>query len=178
MEAAEIIRKATRRTVEVPVFLAGEMVVEYEALQRQLSEVQRVTADSLDGGPAVGIAQRMEALREQMAEHQIIVTLCALSRLAYRQLLAAHPPRRNEEGEILPEDMRGFNGDTFYPAIIKACWSGPVLDDETRNHLLDEVLTDRQFDEIAISAVNVNRGAVDIPFSRAASTILRSSEAL
>jgi hypothetical protein len=176
MEVAEIIRKATRRTVDVPVFLAGDMVAEYEALERQLVEAQRATADSLGGGPAVEIAQRMEDLRAAMAEWQITVTLCALSRLAYRQLLAAHPPRRDESGEVNRFDMAGFNSETFYPAILRACWSAPTLDEETRTHLLDEVLTDRQFDELAISAVNVNRGAVDIPFSRAASTILRNSE--
>lgn len=178
MDAAELIRKATRRTVDVPVFLAGDLVAEYEALGRRLAEAQRTTADSLGGGSSVEIAQQMEDLRGRMAEWQMIVTLCALSRLAYRQILAAHPPRRDEGGEVLRTDLTGFNADTFYPAIIRACWSGPTLDEETREHLLDDVLTDRQFEELAIAAVNVNRGAVDIPFSRDASTILRNSEHL
>jgi hypothetical protein len=88
-----------------------------------------------------------------------------------------HPPRRNDAGEVLPEDAEGVgvNESTFWPPLIRASWAAPAISKERMTRLLDEVLTDRQFEQLAQLAFAVNRGEVDVPFSLAASRRLRNS---
>jgi hypothetical protein len=176
VDVAALIKAAKRPERTVQVFLAGDQVAEFEELDRQREAAQRQGTESLDAGPAVVLAQRMKELRTRMADSAVTIRLRALSRLAYDKLLAEHPPRRGDDGEVLPSDLSGFNSATFYEPLIRACWVEPVLDPEVLTQLLDEVLSNRQFDEVAMTALVVNRGTVDVPFSPAASRLLSSSE--
>jgi hypothetical protein len=161
----------------IPLCLRGDLVARYEDLDRQRDEAEQQAkrnADSLaSGGQARQLAEQMEALREQMRDSTVTFTLRALPRPKYRALLAAHPPRRGEDGEILPEDREnGLNNDTFWTPLIRACLAAPALTEEQLTRLLDEVLSDRQYEQLAIEALQVCRGEVDIPFSFAASRLM------
>jgi hypothetical protein len=70
----------------------------------------------------------------------------------------------------------GACGDTLFPALVRASTVDPQLDDAEWAELLDEKLTDRQFSDLTDAAWFLNRGEVDIPFSRAASQANRSTE--
>jgi hypothetical protein len=175
VDVAALIKAAKRPERTMQVFLAGDLVVEFEELDRQRAAAEQQGTESLDGGPAVALAQRMEELRSRMADSAVTIRLRALSRLAYDKLFGEHPPRRDDEGEVLPQDLAGFNSDTFYPALIRACWVEPVLEPPVLDQLLDEVLSNWQFDEVAKAAVNINRGRIDVPFSPAASRPLTIS---
>lgn len=159
----------------VPLCLRGDLVAEFEALERELAKAQAKANDSLAGSGASGIAARMEALREQMADSTVEFRLRGLPRPKYRALTAAHPPRQLADGKVHPQDENdGLNVDTFYDALIRACLVGPVLSEAQLTRLLDEALSDRQFEQLAIGAVACCRGSVDVPFSFAASKLTGS----
>lgn len=167
--------KLPRRTVEI--CLAGDLVAEFEQLERQLAEAGRVPAsDSLeDSSGLVAIAEQIEALREQMREATETFVVQALPRPRYRALKAEHPPRQDDEGEVIAEDrFMDANLDTLMEPLFRACLVEPEMDDETWAETV-EWLSDRQYDDLMNAAIFVNKGGVSIPFSRAASAILQSS---
>lgn len=157
--------------------LRGDLVAEYEELDRHRAEVvNKVDRSSLAGSPAVAIARQMEALQEQMKDFTYPFRVRALTRKTYQALVAAHPPRRDEKGEVLEADREmGINQNTFWDPLIRACVVDPVMDDEQWARLLDELLSDRQYEQLGIAALAVCRGNVDIPFSSAASDLLKTS---
>lgn len=156
--------KLPERTV--PVCLAGELVAQYETLEQQLRAAAKV--DSLDS-PAGTIRAQLADLAEQMAGHTVEFRLRALPRRRFRELMAAHPPRTDEQGNRLPEDFLGFSRDAFFDALLRESIVEPTLDQETLTLLLEEKLTDRQYEDLTDTAWFLNRNPVNVPFSPAAS---------
>lgn len=182
MNIDELLDQAKPAERSVALCLRGDLVAQWEDLDRQRDEAEkqaRYGADSLaSGGQARQLAEQMAALREQMVDSTVTFTLRALPRPKYRALVAAHPPRRGDDGQIVPEDGQsgiGVNSETFWTPLIRACLTAPVLSEAQLTRLLDEVLSDRQFDQLALAALEVCRGDVDIPFSLAASRLTRDS---
>jgi len=160
----------------VPLCLRGDLVAEFEALERELDKAQAKASDSLAGSGASGIAARMEALREQMTDSTVDFRLRGLPRPKYRALTAAHPPRQLADGKVHPEDEgEGLNQATFWDALVRACIVGPELTEAQQTRLLEEVLSDRQFEQLGVAALACCRGTVDVPFSFAASRVLTGS---
>jgi hypothetical protein len=164
--------KLPERTV--PVCLRGDLAADHEAAERELEQAQRATATSLAGNGAAAIAERIEALEAEMREHTYDFRLRALPRHEFRSLLAAHPPREDEPFKR-EDSALGVNRDTFFPAIIRASVVDPELDAAEWTDLLDNRLTDYQFQELAGTAWALNAREVDIPFSRAASRMRRAT---
>lgn len=166
--------KPAERTIRL--CLRGDLVAAYEELDRRRAEVvNQVDRSSLAGSPAVAIARQMQAVQEQMKDFSYPFRVRALTRKAYQALVAAHPPRRDEKGEILEADREmGINQNTFWDPLIRACVVDPVMDDQEWTRLLDELLSDRQYEQLGIAALAVCRGNVDIPFSSAASDLLKT----
>lgn len=166
-----------RRTVEI--CLAGDLVAEFEGLTRDLEEAaQRPSTNSIeDDGGMREIAAAIEALRERMRDDTEIFVIQALPGPKYRALKAEHPPRQNDEGEIVDEDkFLDANLDTFAEPLLRACLVSPEHDDDADWSETVDRLTDRQYEDLINAAIYVNKGRVEIPFSRAASAILSSSE--
>jgi hypothetical protein len=165
----------------VPICLRGDLVAEFEDAERLLEAASEHRNDSLDGGGDVGeLAERIEALREQMREDTYTFRLRALPKRDFRALVSDHPPRRvtNEAGdeEFHQQDrFLGVNFETFFDALIRASVVDPELDDADWVVLLQEKLTDKQYDKLADGSWTLNRSDVDIPFSHAASLISRTS---
>lgn len=158
----------------VPVCLNLDLQRELELAERELADALRKPSDSLEGSGAAGIAERIHALEGRMREHTHDLRLRALPRPKWKALLAQHPPRKADDGSVLEADrFIGVNVETFFTAIVRACVIDPVLDDEDWA-LVDEKLTDAQFDALFAAAWSLNRSDVDVPFSRAASQILNS----
>ena len=110
-------------------------------------------------------------MREEMLADSVEFRFRALPRLAYTQLLREHKPRDDDEFD----KAQGFNADTFFEAIIRACLVEPELDDEDWLALLGDgtvknpgVLSSAQFDKLADCAYSVNRRDVNVPFLQAA----------
>jgi hypothetical protein len=162
----------------VPICLRGDLVAEHERLERKLEEAQRRPADSLEGNGVGELVDAIMALEGRMQEATVNFRLRALPKPAWRALVVGHPPRKTDEGDPHPEDLAGFNTETFFDAITRACLVDPVVDDEAWELMAGDTgrLTDRQLGRLADAAWTVNRGDVDIPFSRAASLARRSTD--
>lgn len=173
-----LVDEAEPLELSMPLCLRMKLVAKYEELERRRLEAVRVGGDSLAGigGEATAIAAEMEALRERMLSGTITVVMRSMPRKKYKALTALHPPRRTDEGGVDDRDFMGINADTFYDPLIRACWVAPVLSPDRLTKILDEIASDKQYDELAQLALNVNRAKVDVPFSAAASSLTRTSE--
>jgi hypothetical protein len=190
------LRRAKLAERTVPICLSGDLVAEFEAAERALVDAQRKNTNSLAGDGTGDILDRMSQLQEQMRDDTEIFRLRAMPKAKFRALVAAHPPRRTDDGQDVDERDKfiGVNTETFFDALIRASVVEPVLDDEDWRVLLgddedeqarieaegepveDGKLTDKQFDTLSDVAWYLNRGDVNIPFSPAASRMSRSSE--
>lgn len=161
------------RTVDV--CLRGDLVADFQALEAELDAARIAAGDSLDTGTGEIIA-KMEAIQSLMRENTYPVRLRALKGPDFRALLAQHPARRNEAGEIdAAERGFDFNVDTFFEPLLRACMIDPELVAKDDWNQFLGAITDYQFNELAITCLNICRGKVDIPFSLVASTMKRSS---
>ena len=160
LDAEAVIALATLRETTVPLCLAGHLQGEYESLERQLAEAAATVGQSLVGTDRAGIAQQMEALREQMAQHLVEFRLRALSPRAWSDLVAEHPARSQAEA---------LNLATFGPAATAACLVEPAMTLEQFERL-SESLTFAQQDALMAAVWELNTTAAQrVPFSLLAS---------
>jgi hypothetical protein len=165
--------KLPERTVQV--CLRGDLVAEHEAADRALVEAQRNPSDSKEGNGSGSLIATVERLQAEMRDSTYPFRIRAMDRVAFRALIAAHPPRRTENDEPDAGDVQaGFNRDTYFDALLKASVVDPVLSDEQFADLLSK-LTDRQYGDLTDAAWMVNRNEVSVPFSLAASRARRTS---
>lgn len=157
----------------VELCLRGDLVAELQELQRDLVDAQREDEvhASLDGGAPVEIAQKIQALREEMLEYTLVLTLHALPRRKWTGMVAAHPPRDGNDAD----KVMGLNQETFFDALVRACVVEPNLDAADWAEL-DDKLSDGQWQALVNAAWAVNARDVDVPFSRRASQILANYE--
>lgn len=178
MDLKAILGAAKLPERTVPICMRGDLVAEYETLERQLELVNRRPVDSLEGNGAGELVDRIEALQEEMRASTVTFRLRALPKPRWRALLAEHPPRKDDDGNPLPEDAQiGVNLDTLWDAIARACIVDPDVDDETWQLMAGDEgkLTDRQLGQLADAAWALNRGDVDVPFSHAVSQARRTT---
>lgn len=160
----DIIAGATLRETTVPLCLAGALQGEFEDLERQLAEVAATVGQSLAGDDRVGIAERMEQVRAEMADHLVDFRFRALSPLAWSDLMAEHP---GQGGDLV-------NAATFGPQAIAACAIDPAMTVEQYGRLAAG-LTFAQQDKLlaAVWALNME-AAQRVPFSLLASATAAS----
>jgi hypothetical protein len=92
------------------------------------------------------LPERTVAVR--LGEESVDFRLRALSHNPFRALIRAHT--KAEE----------INLDTAMPALLRACTVEPVLDDDTWTTLLDDTLTDGQYQVLTDAAWALCRGPV------------------
>lgn len=175
-DVADLIRSARLPERTVPLCLRGDLAAEHEELCARLAEEQQKNLGSLAGNPgARALAEDITALEALMAEATIGFRLRALPRREWAELVAKHPPRRDDGGRVLDADRVGVNADDFMTAILHRCVVEPILTEEDWDALVNEGLTDAQYEQLTDAVWALNRRDVDVPFSLAASTILRGS---
>lgn len=161
------------RTVEI--CLRGDLVADHEAAERDLEQAQQAGTSSLAGNGSAEIIERIDALEAEMRESSVTFRVRAMPRPRWRALLAEHPPRRGDDGEIVADDAAVLiNTETFYDALIRACVVEPEMTGDDWDQL-SQVITDRQFGDLSLAAWMINRGEVDVPFSLAASRMKRAT---
>ncbi|MBM0277808.1 hypothetical protein [Micromonospora tarensis] len=167
MDVKELLKGARLPEAQVSLCLRADLVAEYERVQSEHTKAQKTAGDSLagSGGAVQALDDRLAALREEMAASTLTVTLRALPSHRYQQLLDEHPPRIVDD-VVEPRDRLGFNADTFFLALARACTIAPVLDDEDWQALVGEdgKLTDGQVSKLCNAAYTLNRTGVDLPF--------------
>lgn len=173
--------KLPERTVEI--CLRGDLVAEHEEAERQLELAEKKTPDSLAGNGTAEIVERIEGLEEQMRESTETFTLRALphrrsaadDRPTHSELKKAHPPRRDAAGELVEDDEgAGYNVDTFNEALVRLCVVEPSMDEADWDALF-AVISEGQFAVLAMACIFLNRGDINVPFSRAASKAKRAT---
>lgn len=172
-EIKALIAGARRPERTVDICLRGDLAAEMAEAERAIINLeQQRGGDSLAGNPAArDLARRQEALREEMLAHTVQFRLRGVSRRRWTELLAQYPPR---EGNKADEAM-GMNLDDCIEALVKECVVEPELDDDDWDHLLAEALTDGTYEMLTNAAWGVNQRDISVPFSHAASQILKNS---
>lgn len=185
--------KLPERTV--PVCLRGDLVAEHEAADRALVEAQRQPSTGKEGSGVAELVERVEQIQAEMRDSIYPFVMRALTRPRFRALMAAHPPKRQDNGDPDPADAQlGFEREAFFEALLKLATvdpemgidaeayfadllagKEPVLPDGDWPELFDK-LTDKQYGDLTDAAWYVNRDEVIVPFSRAASLARRNSD--
>lgn len=168
MDVHDAITAARLPERSVALCLRGDLVAEFEALDRRLEQLPG-RGDALNSSAEyLQVARDIETVRQDMAAASVEFRLRALPRRRWNQLLLDHPPRVDSD----TDKAVGINEATFYDALIAESIVDPSLSPGELTRLLDDVLTSAQYDEISRAAWTLNRKGVDVPFSRAASRIL------
>lgn len=155
------VKRATRT---VTLYVGGDLdlVDEYNRLAEEAAN-----PTSLAGADTT----RLEEVRAQIAEGMMTFRFQALGRRSLQKLLDAHPPRKDKQ----QDQLLGFNEDTATDALIRKCLVEPDLSEAALTELLEEDLTDGQYEKLSATAWALNRRSADVPLSLTASTPPRSS---
>lgn len=177
-DAAMRSAKNGRRKMAHTLCLSPDLDDEYRRLNEELLEAVGIERRAKESDrPTTGrrmaektrsteIAEQMAALIEDNPESFIEVTLEQAKRSDWLKVRAAHPPRDN-----VPMDGGLFNYESFPPAAARLCLVDPEPTDE-RMTFLDEVLSNGEWEQLAMKVWTLNEGARDVPFSALASSIL------
>lgn len=168
MDVKQLIKRARLPEDTVSLCLRADLVAEYERVQAEHAKAQQAAGQSLagSGGTVVALDERLAALREEMSGSMLTLTLRGLPSHRYQALADKHPPRVTDEKIDRRDAVFGFNVDTFFPILARACTVAPELDDEDWESLLgdDGKLTDAQVGKLCDAAWKLNRKDVDLPF--------------
>lgn len=163
-----IDRKKPAETT-VPICLDANLTAEYERLEAQLRDAGPATSLG-DENSAEAVAEQMERLREQMAQSRVFFTFRALSEPRWRGFKASVPVKQdNQTDEEAADEYHGW-----LCKVVSASLIDPPATAEQVDRLCER-LSDGEWSTLAGAAFSVNNSRQDIPFSVAASAMLRSS---
>lgn len=167
-----LIRRRKPRTAEYRACVTPDLVGEYEAAVAERDTARSAPRDSLAAGAvAPDVEERIAALLEQIEASTLVLRFKALPRPEFKALRDKYPPKKDEGGNFVRGvDARlGMDTEGFAEPFIRASLISPDLDDEDLTALIDEVLTDGQWDELFTLVWNLNESKIDVPFSPAVS---------
>lgn len=180
----QLLADADFPTEVISICLKGSLLSEWEAAHGDLIRMQAARDDAAKRNMPMGAPTRdrddaqahLDELQERMEAASVDFQMTALSTTAYQKLASKYPPRVDEQGVPNLSDVRlGFNPDTFFKPLIRACITAPNMTDDQFDRLCDR-LTYRQFDMLAGTAYALNRETDgQIPFSSADSAQTGSS---
>jgi hypothetical protein len=171
-----LIRGGKLPEKDFPVCVEPDLVAEYEQLVGMRDAAKEAGAGSLAGGATTELDEQIADVQQRMEASTVVLRLRALGRLRWKALKDEHPPRRDAEGKHDLGDLRlGVNRDTFFDPFIRETIVDPVLDEETLTLLIEQRLTDGQWDDLTTTAWNMNEAKISVPLSSAASPNRRST---
>jgi hypothetical protein len=174
------------RTATLPLY-GGDYQQRVYDLEQQLDAAEERAKKAQDGPRLLSEESEVERLTrehdELVAEAErdgrIVVTVQALRREQWNDLVQAHPPRTDES---VPEDRRkgdeavGVNEDTFAPALLSFDRDGRATIVDTGDpdlsvaELLREI-SDVQFQMLYALAFSVNRSLGSAPKARSGNSL-------
>jgi hypothetical protein len=174
----QMLAEAKMPEATVPTCLRGDLAARHDELEAELELLEKKAVDSLAGNGGAELAEQIEALEAEMRESTYPIRLRALSRPDFRAFIAEFPPHLDADGK--PKDpldgVYGINTETAFPELVRRSIVDPVLDDDEFVGLVGK-LTDAQYEALVIAAWRLNKGDIDVPFSRAASRLNRLTAA-
>jgi hypothetical protein len=173
MDFADLQGRANRGERTVRVCLDRSLNDEHDQLNAELIGEQHRSAHTLaDGSRSRDLAERILELEDRMAEARVPIKITSLSNREFRKLIAKHPARdKNAEDEL-----RGFNTETFPPAIVAACSVDPKMTPEQADELLFDLLTNGDAEALVDAVLRDSVIASAVPFSAIASAVIRDTE--
>lgn len=148
------------RTVTVPLFDPDDMA-EIERLRADVA----VAVAAHDGPKRRGdsptpaaAAKAYDDFVNEATERAVKVELQALPRKKWRSLVAAHPPRPDNEDD----KPWGWNVESFGDEMVPASIISPALSETALEEFLDS-LNDATFERIYMAAIELNRGTAPDP---------------
>lgn len=174
---AEAEDPAYVRVATAKVLLRQDLVARHAELEAELAAAIVLDARTNEPDQAPAIAEQLEALQAEMEAAKVEFRFRNIGRKAWADLLAAHPPTKEQlqAAKDPGSRMKGIdhNPDTFPVAAIAASCSEPAGMDEDAVRRLEAVFTDSQFTVLWSACVDANLGGVEVPKSLAAGRILQ-----
>lgn len=171
MDLDEFLAGAKPRTVEVRVCARGDLAARHAQLRDELAAVAMDPRErDLSGNPrAREISEEIVQIEGEMEAHTRVFTVRAASRNEWANLLAAHPPTKEQQraGE-------NTNPLTFPVAAVAACCD--ELDEAKATRLAD-VLPQGEWLKLWTAVVTLNVVATTVPKLAAATEILQANAA-
>lgn len=160
--------KRPTRTVSLCTDLS--LIAEHQRAVDELETAQK-RAVGLENTGVPEAASAVEAVEARMREATVVFTLTALPRKVFNEFEASHPPRKDDKTDTALDVNVSELDELIAACITSVRYSG---DSESEFPSSDWVgladqMTDGQWQEFALAALQVNRGTTGIPFSRAAS---------
>lgn len=156
----------------VAVCLRGDLQAEIDELERRITAT---VGDDRVADRGVAYADQIDALRDQMQAATLTLRLRGLGWRDWAALEAAHPPRKDDDGEPVGQDGDvGFDVDGLVAAAIPQSLIWPEMTPGQIDTMLDAI-TSAQYDEIAQTIFELNRHRVTVPFSVLASAARETS---
>lgn len=161
-----LIASAAPRTLEVAVCARGDLVDHHAALVRQLAAVEAGSSGSISGNPEItALAGQIVAVEEEQEASTFTFTVKSVTRKAWADTLAKHPPRKGV-------DPLDFNADSFPPAAVALCCDQLTADQASR---LAASLPQGEWDKLWNAVIQLNVLATPHPKLRAATEIARAN---
>lgn len=125
----------------------AELDAEVDRLEAAVKRQTTGASEQLEAA----LAERNEFAKEAEGRG-VNVTLRAVGRKKWRELIAANPPREND----VDDQKAGINLDTFPEDLVPACLSGPTMAEGELDEFLDS-LSPAQFDTLAWAAWTLHK---------------------
>lgn len=172
MDLDEFIASAAPRTTTVKVCGRGDLAAKHYDL---IAEAQRIAADpkvkSLGADPrARELADEIDQVEAEMEAFTQEFTVKAVSRNAWVDLLAAHPPTKDEREQDETVHVR-----TFAVGALVACSHEPKISDEQARRLADTLPTG-EWQKLWGAILVLNTAPTTAPKMGAATAILRAND--
>lgn len=176
----ERIKGARRQRRSHRINLRGDMVVEIERLEAKLEKHQqsqqnrvaagaaRLGGQSLDTAESERIAAQIQTLREEMDDQWIEFVFEARPYADWKDFANAHPPKDDDESD----KVAGLDWDVLVSEYMPTCVVEPELDAEDWGNLFSNC-SPADLRDMAGTVYAIHQRSTDVPFSRAASAVLR-----
>lgn len=172
LDIDSIIDEIVPAQAAVELCLRGDLLAEADKLSEQLGELDDWKQSSLsDVDPRIALREQLNDLRAQMRESMRTFTFQTLGDREGSDLMAKHPPEKNDKGE----DEGAWNVQTYPAALVAAASLSPRMSEEQVGKLFDK-LNLPQRNRLFAAAYRANNRQVDIPFFEAASEPAASTE--
>lgn len=164
----DVLAKAQRRTVTVPVCLRGDLISEHA---RRAGELDQALLAGVDDTQALELADIVAGIEADLRDATVEFVFVNVGRARWTELLSEHPP--TEEQKKLYGRRFDHNPDTFPHAAIAASCTAPDGMTADKVHQLEEIVSAGQWQALWAGCLEANVGGAALGESTAASAVLR-----
>lgn len=154
------------KTVSVVVCGRADLMGRHTDLERSLIEARTASRDDFHNPEVAQLTGEIRELEQEMKGAEVTFTFAALSHKAWQDLLAKHPPTKQQKAEHGID----HNPETFPTAAIAAAAIEPPLTSEQAERIRD-TLTFGEFEKLYRAVLEANAEVQGVPKSVLAAVI-------